>query len=806
MGTSLRVLLVEDSKADAGLILWELEDSGYDPQYKRVYTPEDFEAALAEQTWDIVIADYFMPRFDGLKALEMMKESNLELPFVIVSGVIGEDLAVDAMKSGAYDYVMKDRLTRLGPAIQRALQEVEEHRARKRAEEAQQQSEKTARAILNASTDSIFLLDLDGNILAANEIGAQRFGKEVDEIIGLCSYDLMEPDVAAKRKAHFEDVIRTGKPMRLEDEHRGVYFDSTIYPISNEQGEVTRLAIFARDTTDRKRMEETLRKRNRELALINQVSQALSSTLNPDKVLTVAMKEVCSILDVIAASIWLVDPKTDELVCQHAIGPKNSEVRGWRLPPGEGLAGWVAHHGQSLIVPDAQVDEHHCKEVDQRTGLDLRSIISAPLKIEQNVIGVLQVVDTEVGRFSERDLRLLEPLAASAAIAFENARLYEHAQQEIAERKRAEKALRESEAQLWDLYENAPSAYFSVGADGLIRRCNKRAIELLGYPREEMVGKPVFELYTDTPQGKDKASRIFERFVDGVQISDEELQMQKADGAPLWVSLTVNAIRDADGRIVESRSMLVDITKRKQAEKALRQYAIELEARNEELDAFAHTVAHDLKSPLGLILGYSEMLEQERDTMSGETLGDLLRTTKRTALTMSNIIDELLLLSELRHREVQTRPLDMADIVAEAQRRLMGMIEKHRAEIVLPESWPAALGYGPWVEEVWANYLSNAIKYGGQPPHVELGATSQPDGTVRFWVRDNGPGLTPKEQARLFTPFTRLDQARAKGHGLGLSIVRRIVEKLNGQVEVESEVGKGCLFTFILPSAETSEA
>jgi two-component system sensor histidine kinase/response regulator len=144
----------------------------------------------------------------------------------------------------------------------------------------------------------------------------------------------------------------------------------------------------------------------------------------------------------------------------------------------------------------------------------------------------------------------------------------------------------------------------------------------------------------------------------------------------------------------------------------------------------------------------------------------------------------------------------MASIVAEAQQRLAHMIEEHQAEIILPDTWPVALGHGPWVEEVWVNYLNNAIKYGGQPPHVELGATKQPDGMVRFWVRDNGPGLRPEEQARLFTPFTRLDQVRTKGHGLGLSIVGRIVEKLGGQVGVESEVGRGSVFTFTLPATE----
>ena len=124
---------------------------------------------------------------------------------------------------------------------------------------------------------------------------------------------------------------------------------------------------------------------------------------------------------------------------------------------------------------------------------------------------------------------------------------------------------------------------------------------------------------------------------------------------------------------------------------------------------------------------------------------------------------------------------------------------------LLPDTWPVALGHAPWVEEVWVNYLSNALNYGGRPPRVELGATTRPDNTVCFWIRDNGSGLTPEEQSRLFTPFTRFDpksgRGRAKGHGLGLSIVRRIVGKLGGEVGVASEVDHGSVFSFTLPAA-----
>ncbi len=240
-------------------------------------------------------------------------------------------------------------------------------------------------------------------------------------------------------------------------------------------------------------------------------------------------------------------------------------------------------------------------------------------------------------------------------------------------------------------------------------------------------------------------------------------------------------------------------------QKSLQREIIERDKLIAELDAYAHTVAHDLKNPLGSLVGFSDMLETEYTELSDEQLLLCINTIARSARKMTNIIEELLLLASVRKMEdVKTEPLDMAAVVVEALDRLADMIAGHQAEIITPEVWPAALGYGPWVEEIWVNYVSNGLKYGGQPPQVEMGGKllNGPAGQVRFWVRDNGAGLSPDDQARLFTPFTQIHQARAEGHGLGLSIVQRIVEKLGGQVGMESEAGQGSVFFFTLPSAE----
>lgn len=233
----------------------------------------------------------------------------------------------------------------------------------------------------------------------------------------------------------------------------------------------------------------------------------------------------------------------------------------------------------------------------------------------------------------------------------------------------------------------------------------------------------------------------------------------------------------------------------------LRHLNEELQRRNEELDAFAHTVAHDLQSPLSLVIGYAEVLEEDFAALPAEQMRTYLHTITKNSRKMSTIIDALLLLAGVHKAGVTLESLNMTDIVTQAQQRLAPLLDEYQPEIILPDSWPTALGYGPWVEEVWTNYISNAIKYGGRPPRLKLGAELQSNGMVRFWIRDNGPGLTPEEQRRLFTPFTRLDQVQVKGHGLGLSIVRRIVEKLGGEVRVESAgiTGQGSTFSFTLP-------
>lgn len=280
---------------------------------------------------------------------------------------------------------------------------------------------------------------------------------------------------------------------------------------------------------------------------------------------------------------------------------------------------------------------------------------------------------------------------------------------------------------------------------------------------------------------------------------------QHVDGNDTVLELRVSFLSNGHGTSRGVSILLRDVTEEVHQVEALRQANRELQAHTEELEAFGHTVAHDLRSPLAVIRGFAELLGDESAALSEEdrraSIQHILRVTHR----MEHILEELMLLFGLRQTALRMGPLDMTIIVANALDRLSVSIQESRAEVVLPLAWPVAMGYPPWVEEVWVNYISNAIKYGGRPPHIELGATVEGE-RVRFWIRDNGPGLTAEQQGRLFQPFERLETLRATGHGLGLSIVRRIVEKMDGEVGVESSgvPGEGCIFSFTLPAAPTA--
>jgi len=260
MSKSLRVLIVEDSKFDARVLLGELEHGGYRPDYELVDNPQDMRAALSAKPWDIVISDYVMPDFSGLDAIRILKESGLYIPIIIVSGKIGEDTAVEAMKTGAHDYLIKGNLARLIPAIERELGEAQERIKHMHAEAELKRTRETLESFINNTSDAITITDLERKILQVNKGFEKIYGWTAGEAVGMKLPTVPENMVPEVEK--FLTEVKNGNIITAYETIRqrkdGSIFDVsvTISPIKDASGNIVAFAGISRDITERKKAEE----------------------------------------------------------------------------------------------------------------------------------------------------------------------------------------------------------------------------------------------------------------------------------------------------------------------------------------------------------------------------------------------------------------------------------------------------------------------------------------------------------------------------------------------------------------------
>jgi len=349
--------------------------------------------------------------------------------------------------------------------------------------------------------------------------------------------------------------------------------------------------------------------------------------------------------------------------------------------------------------------------------------------------------------------------------------------------------LKQSEEQYRDLYEEAPNAYLSVGVDGLIKRANRSAVELLGYSRDELVGRPVSGLYIDTPNGKAKAQAIFRRFLAGEEIRDEDLEMLRADGSRVWVNLSVRPVRDKEGNVVASRSEIVDITEHRKLDQLK--------------DDFIGLVSHELRSPMTVIMGAINTVLSEGDYLSEEETRQLLKDAALESETLSHLLGNLLELSRVQAERLvlHAEAIDVKKVIQDAIEGVERQSSAHQFVVSTPQKLPPVYADPLRLERILYNLLENAVKY--SPQGGEIKVTVRPDKEqLVIGVSDRGVGISPADQARLFAPFQRLEESRpggVRGVGLGLLVCQRLVEAHGGRIWVESEPGRGSSFFFTLP-------
>lgn len=423
MSKFLRVLIVEDRMSDTELVLYELRQAGYTLDWQVVETEVDYLAAL-EEPWDVILSDFRMPQFDGFRALELLNEKGLDIPFILVSGTIGEDQAVACIKQGAADYLLKDRLARLGPAVQHAMETRQMRAEQRRAHQALLESEERYRTLIEASPDAIVLTDFQGKVLMTNRRAVLMIGAESqEELIGANGYDFLVPEERELAREISRQLLSSQDSITMQ--YTIVKLDGTPHPVElsgtvfkDSDGNAQAFLSLIRDMTPRKQ-------REREREAIARVATAMRNASRREEMLPLILEEVMALLQAGSVSYMAPDPLTGEMVVELAMGGWAAST-GMRMPPGEGLGSHVIASGKAYYSDDVRNDPH----VDpQRVVGDLYAVAGVPLIARDQAIGLLWTARSEP--FKPQEVQVLSAIADISASAIHRAALYEQTEQRL---------------------------------------------------------------------------------------------------------------------------------------------------------------------------------------------------------------------------------------------------------------------------------------------------------------------------------------------------------------------------------------
>lgn len=422
----LHILIIEDSDDDAELLLAELQRGGYEVNYERVETASGVIQALERHSWDVVIADYVMPRFSAPAALMLMKEREIDLPFIIVSGKIGEDIAVESLKAGAHDFIVKGNLARLIPAIEREMRESVVRKERKKAEEAL----KKLSLAVEQTADAVVITSKEGVIEYVNTAFEKLTGYCASDAIGNTPRILKSGEHSHDFYEELWSTVLSGNVFRTEfinkKKNGELYFqEEIITPIRDGKGHISHFVSTGRDVTGRKRADEKIARHLQRLAALREIDKAITASLDLSVTLRVILARVTDQLHVNAASVLLLNRDSQTLEFSDGHGFHTNLLRGERLRLNEGFAGQAALDRRIIRIP--RLSEIESADSRRRQLMELESFVAyyaVPLISKGEVKGVMEIFHRASLDPDPEWLQFLETLAEQAAIAIDNAALF----------------------------------------------------------------------------------------------------------------------------------------------------------------------------------------------------------------------------------------------------------------------------------------------------------------------------------------------------------------------------------------------
>ncbi len=749
-----RVLIVEDVVADAELATRELRKALGPCTVLQVGGETELVRGLRELAPDVVLSDHSLPQFTAMDALRVVRRERPGTPVIVVTGSLNEETAADYIKAGAVDYVVKERLHRLGPAVRRALALRQALQDATEAEAALTRSEQRFRKLVEHASDVVTLVDASGRIVYSSHSLNPTLGYAPGEKTGHSVFELIHPDDRAVAEPLFREVLRQPDrvvrvDLRIQHKDRSWRELEVVAANRLQDAAVGAIVLNYHDVTERKRAEEQLRRTTEFLSQAQAVAQIGS---------------------------WEWDVATDVITWSDET---------YRIFGTERTAGPISYERYLALIHPEDRDA-----VMETVGRALE--IHEPFEIDHRIIR------------PDGSLRFLNGRGAVVCDrAGRSARLI-GAVLDITARKQAEEALRRANDRLQAVIQAAPLAILSFDTEGIVQTWNPAAERLFGWTASEVIGR-MLPIVPEELEEQCRAAR--RRVMQGEQLSERELIRRKKDGTSVTVNRVAAPLHDADGRTVGILGLIEDVTNVKRLEQQFFQ-AQKMEA----VGRLAGGVAHDFNNLLTAILGSNDLLIE---TLPADHPGrEEALETRKAALRAADLTRQLLAFS--RQQVLAPRVVSLNDVVANLDRMLRRLLgEDIDLRTLLRDDIGAVRADPGQLEQVVMNLAVNArdaMPTGGtltiETANVSLDETYAtehsvvvPGPYVMLAVSDTGTGMNADTKTRAFEPFFTT-KPKGKGTGLGLATVYGIVQQSGGHIWVYSEPGQGTTFKSYLPRVD----
>ncbi|MHB8522086.1 MAG: PAS domain-containing hybrid sensor histidine kinase/response regulator [Limisphaerales bacterium] len=762
----VRLLYLDDELDLAVVVADTLKAAGMSFTLTAASHRSDFGAKLAAGGFDVVLCDLTVPGFEGLEAMDLVRRRHPHLPVIVLTGSGSEDLAVEAMKRGASDYVLKlpERLRRLPFAIREALEKAGLEAELARSRQALQASESLYRSLVDASPQSVFRKDREGRFTFGNRTWCGTLGKPPGEFLGKTDFDFYPKDLAEKYRADDRRVMETGQPLDTVEAHTApsgaqMYVHVVKTPLCDAQGQVIGVQGIFWDETERWRAEQELR----------ETATLLKATLEST-----------------SDGILVVDGEG------KVVSHNRLFAAMWRIP-------------EPLLVSrdDAKLLECVLGQLAEPEAF-LRKVHELYGQPEAESYDELRFKD---GRIFERYSRpyRLDGQPAGRVWSF----------RDVTERARADTALRVERDLLQALMDNIPDTVYFKDTGGRFTRINHAQARALGLSSPaEALGRGDADFFN--PEHAQAALADEQRIMaTGAPVIDKIERLRRPDGEWRWISATKVPMRDAGGQIVGLVGVSRDVTERKRAEE--QRLALErklLDAQKlESLGVLAGGVAHDFNNLLTAVIGNAGLAAMELPEGSG--IQRYLSNVENICLQASALCGQMLAYAGRGQRTARRMQLNQA--IEEMTHLLQISISKKCVlKFHFAAALPTVVADSAQVRQIIFNLVMNASEaIGEQSGVISIGtgmmradraylaetylSPDLPEGDYAYVeVSDTGCGMSADTKTKVFDPFFT---TKFKGRGLGLAAVLGIVRGHRGAIKVYSEVGRGTTFKFLLPCA-----